>query len=208
MTWRFDKEVAAMFPAHARSHIPNYEEVIELSVEVCRLYGSDAAIIDVGVATGETVSQLASAGFTNLFGVDNSQAMLDACPTDIAQLICSDTFPGDMKFDVVLMNWTLHFMTDKAAYLASVYDGLNPGGALVMSDKVSDDEFPTRFYHTFKRSAGLSDAEIEAKAQSLAGVMHLDPIDWYFDTLGRLGFQNINIVNAYWCFATFVAVKP
>ena len=208
MSWEFDQEVARSFPAHARSHIPNYESVIEQCVALCKAYGKDAAIIDVGVATGETISQLSSAGFMNLFGVDNSQPMLDECTKGISTLMHSDTFPDSHDFDVVLMNWTLHFIQKKEAYLQDIFRGLKSGGTLVLSEKVSNAEFPRSFYDEFKRQNGLTEEEIARKSKSLKGVMHIDDIPWYFRTLSDIGFQEIYLVNAFWCFATFVCIKP
>lgn len=208
MTWKFDQEVARTFPSHARSHIPQYESVISQCVDICDHFGKDAAIIDVGVATGETISHLHSAGFHNLFGVDNSQDMLNACPQDIATLICSETFPRTNPFDVVLMNWTLHFITDKRAYLRDIFKGLKPGGALVLSEKTSLDPFPHKFYHEFKRRNGLSEEQIAEKAKSLENVMHINDIPWYYENLPAIGFQDIQIINAFWCFSTFVCFKP
>ena len=208
MIWKFDEEVARTFPAHARSHIPNYESVIGQCVEICERGSKDAAIVDVGVATGETINALRAAGFTNLYGIDDSQAMLDACPQGIAKLIRSSVFPPDLRFDVVLMNWTLHFIREKEDYLRATFEGLKPGGILVLSEKVSNDPFPHRFYHEFKRRSGLTEAEIEAKANSLEGVMYINELPWYFDTLKVLGLVDVSVINASWCFATLVGRKP
>jgi hypothetical protein len=53
-TWQFDQEVAKTFVDHAQKHIPDYDRVINKSVEVCqKLLLKDAAIIDVGCATGD-----------------------------------------------------------------------------------------------------------------------------------------------------------
>lgn len=208
MSWKFDKEVARTFPSHARSHIPNYEEVIGLSVGLCEDYGENAAIVDVGVATGETISQLRAAGFKNLYGIDSSKDMLDACPQGIATLIHSEKFPTDREFDVVLMNWTLHFIKDKTSYLRDIYQGLKPGGLFVLSEKVSTAPLPRRHYYDFKRSNGLSEEAIAEKEKSLEGVMHINDIPWYFENLTKVGFEETYVANAYWCFATFISLKP
>lgn len=134
MTFAFDSAIAEVFPAHARAHIPNYDQVIDLSVDVCRRHGLDAEIIEVGVATGETIARLHAAGFRKLTGVDSSQHMLDKCPQGIAKLVTTSQFP-DGSYDVVLMNWTLHFIKDKVSYLERIFSQLRPGGILVLSEK-------------------------------------------------------------------------
>ena len=123
MTWQFDASVAKNFVGHARGHIPNYDTVINKSVAACqKSLTLDSAIIDVGSATGETLQRLSQVGFTNLTGVDSSQAMLDQCQVS-ANLICSEQFP-QQRFDAVLCNWTLHFMSDKLDYLQQIYNNL------------------------------------------------------------------------------------
>jgi trans-aconitate methyltransferase len=207
VTWVFDEKVADDFPAHARGHIPHYDEVIGQSVEICQLYGHEASIIDVGVATGETIRSLYEAGFRNLAGVDSSRHMLAKCPQGHARLICSEQLPpGD--YDVVLMNWTLHFIRDKRAYLQAIWNQLRPGGTLVLSEKTSTDDYPKRLYHDFKRRQGVSEAEIRKKEAEIRSIMHINDVAWYLDTLASLGFREIYVANAYWCFTTFVAIKP
>jgi tRNA (cmo5U34)-methyltransferase len=207
MSWKFDKSVAKVFPSHARSHIPHYDEVITQCIEVCSSYEKNSPIIDVGVATGETITRLHNAGFVNLFGVDNSQDMLDACPQNIATLVHSSRLPQSIHFDVVLMNWTLHFIEDKMSYLEDIYNSLNSGGVLVLSEKVSNDDITTKFYYDFKRRNGLTEQQIIDKAQSLDGVMHINSVDWYHENLRKIGFKRIYLMNAYWGFASFVAFK-
>ena len=207
MSWKFDKEVAKVFPAHARAHIPNYDQVLEQCLELCLVYGYDSTIVDVGVATGETIIKLSNAGFKNLYGVDNSQDMLDACPQGLATLINSDNFPLFIKFDVVLINWTLHFIRDKKNYLKRVYEALNSGGALFITEKVSNADLTNKFYYNFKRANGVSEAEIEEKARSLEGVMFVDSIDWYMNAFKELGFKQVYVVNAFWSFASFLCIK-
>ena len=45
--WTFDNKVAEIFPAHARQHIPNYDKVIQKTLDICADYSADSAIVDV-----------------------------------------------------------------------------------------------------------------------------------------------------------------
>lgn len=205
MNWKFDQTVASNFATHARQHIPNYDQVINNCIEICQEVGYDAKIIDVGCAIGETLSQLNNAGFTNLHGVDNSQAMLDQCPP-IAKLTLSDTLPQE-EFDVVLMNWTLHFINHKELYLQEIFDHLVPGGILVLTEKTSVDPDALKFYHKFKSAQGVSNEDIIKKSNDIKDVMFVDNPLWYLTTLKKIGFDKIFIINAFWCFTTFVCIK-
>jgi tRNA (cmo5U34)-methyltransferase len=206
MSWEFNEEVAKDFVDHARKHIPNYDQVIKKSVQLCSERCLDhSSIIDVGCATGETLNKLGFYGFFNLVGVDNSQAMLDQCKAP-AQLICSDTLPPG-AYDAVLCNWTLHFMKDKEQYLKDIYANLNEGGFLVLSEKTSTDSIPTGFYYDFKIKQGTTVEEIRQKRESLEGVMNINDVEWYLDELKQTGFSKIFIIDADWCFTTFLCVK-
>jgi len=204
--WKFNDSVATEFVDHARKHIPNYQKVIDKSVDLCQHFlKHDSAIIDVGCATGHTLKLLSAAGFVNLTGVDNSQSMLDQCKVD-AKLIFSDSFPCQ-RFDGIICNWTLHFIKNKKEYLTDIYNGLNSNGLLIISDKTSNDPLPTHFYHNFKRSAGISEQDILLKAQSLKSVMTINDPEWYLKTLTQQGFKTVYIADADWCFTTFVCIK-
>jgi tRNA (cmo5U34)-methyltransferase len=206
MTWKFDKNIARIFNSHAVQHIPNYNQVINQCVDICNMYDKSIKIIDIGCAVGETLIRLHNNGFKNLHGVDNSQAMLDSCPKDIAKFYCSDQLP-DGLYDVIIMNWTLHFIKDKLLYLEDIYNKLNTGGTFVISEKISLDPVAVSFYHDFKRKQGVSNADILAKEASIKDIMYIDNVEWYQRELTKIGFSNIHIVNAFWCFATFVCVK-
>jgi len=209
--WKFDNTIANIFESHAKQHIPNYDAVIDQCVDVCNYLDKNTKIIDVGCAIGETLNRLQSHGFTNLHGVDSSSAMisaalLDKCSSEIFTLHLSDKFPKEI-YDVVLMNWTLHFIENKIEYLKSVYDGLSDNGLFILTDKTSNDELPLKFYHQFKSRKGVSENEIQQKAESLVNVMFIHDVDWYLKTLRSIGFKEIYIMNAYWCFTSFICKK-
>lgn len=208
--WKFDTTVAKAFKQHAIQHIPDYNRVILLSVELCRylLTNLDIKIIDVGCAIGATLTALNLGGCTNLVGVDSSQPMLDQVPNGIAELICSSKFPASQgPYGAVLCNWTLHFIQDKNTYLQDIFSSMLPGGFLVLTDKTANSGIELELYHLFKRSQHVSESEIEAKAKSVKDIMFINNPQWYLDTLLSIGFKDIKIVNAAPCFTTFLAFK-
>ena len=206
-TWQFNNDIAKVFVDHARQHIPNYDAVIDKCVSLAQdRVASNGAIIDVGCATGETLRRLTQAGFTNLHGVEASQAMLDHCDPDLAQYYHSDAFPNK-KFDAVFCNWTLHFIKDKIAYLSAIHSNLNSGGFMVLSDKTSLDPGCIKKYHEWKRSQGVTEEQIRAKEQSVKDVMFINNPKWYLDTLQQVGFGHVEIIDANWCFTTFLCCK-
>jgi len=208
--WKFDANIAQTWYWHATRHIPNYEQVIQQCVELARYkYKLNSKIIDVGCSTGVTLKQFKTNGFTNLYGVDSSPDMIAACNTDYNfTLATSDKFPKEFgSFDLVIMNWTLHFVKEKVSYLKEIYDSLNDNGTLILSEKISLDPYTITQYHNYKRSRGVSEEEIKIKEQSVKDIMFIDDIEWYQETLKNLGFTNINIINSSWGFCTFACNK-
>lgn len=205
MEWKFDDTIANDFRNHAIQHIPNYDTVIQKSISIAESYGKNARIIDVGCAIGETLDRLDLAGFKNIIGVDNSASMLKKCK-EKHELVLSDFLPTG-KYDLVIINWTLHFIKNKTEYLSDVYKNLNQGGGLILSEKVSLDPFLIKMYHNFKRASGVTEDVIKQKEEMLKNTMHINNAQWYIDTLVRIGFTDISIIDAHWCFNTFYCKK-
>ena len=204
--WKFDSKLAPNFVDHARKHIPDYDKVIDISVELCEdLYQKHSTIIDVGCASGETLKRLHAKGFKNIYGVDNSQAMLDECPKDIAKYTLSDTYPTNFpQMDVIICNWTLHFIKDKISYLKSIKENLKIDGTFILSEKTTLDPLMISKYHEFKIQKGVSEEEIKVKEKQLLDVMFIDDTEWYLKTLKKVGFKKVNVINAHYCFNTFI----
>jgi tRNA (cmo5U34)-methyltransferase len=209
MEWKFNKEIAKKFNQYVRQHIPDYERVLDLTLNLCtQKLKKDSNILEIGCAIGETVSRLNKKGYKNIHAVDQSQDMLDYCPKDAATYYCSSNFPKiDLLFDAVLCNWTLHFIKNKINYLKNIYNAMNSNGFLILSEKTENSGLALEQYHRWKSSNGVSDKEIQSKAKSLKGVLFVDSIDWYLKNLESVGFKEIYIANSTWCFTTFIAVK-
>ncbi len=205
--WTFNTGVAETFDEIAQTNIPNYEPVIQQCVDIALSAFPDkekTRIIDVGSATGYTLERLRATGYKEVFGVDNSPSMLGRSRVQ-ENLILSQTFPKEHgPFDIVIANWTLHFVDEREAYLRDIYHSLNPGGLLILSDKMLSSTLTHQKYHDFKRSKGLSEEYIHEKAAAIEGVLTPRPCSWYQETLANIGFTDIEIINALWCFNTLL----
>jgi tRNA (cmo5U34)-methyltransferase len=207
-SWEFNSSVAAQFVEHAQHHIPGYDRVINKCLDLADyLITKDQGVIDIGCATGYTLDKFFCRGYKNLYGVDNSQAMLDQCTTD-ATFVLSDTFPEiEIEFGAILSNWTLHFVEDKRAYVDKIYAHLSRSGFAVISEKVSAYPRDIKFYHDWKAAQGLTREEIDAKARSLENIMKPKNIEWWISCFQQTGFTNISIIDADWCFCSFLLQK-
>jgi len=207
-SWQFNDEVAARFELEARTHIPNYEAVVQKCVDIAldSFQGrANAKILDVGSATGYTMERLMAAGFSEVYGVDNSKAMIERSRLK-DRVFHSNSFPKEhAPFDMVLANWTLHFIPERETYITDIKASLNANGVFVLTDKMDSSKFVHDQYHDFKRSMGVTEEEIARKEASIAGVLQTKPLEWYLETLNGLGFKNVNVIDAPYCFATLIA---
>jgi SAM-dependent methyltransferase len=203
--WTFDDSVAERFQHEAETNIPSYHIVIDKCLSFANKHlNKSSKIIDVGSALGYTISKFINAGFNNVMGVDNSIAMIEKS-VHKALVICSDSLPN-YTYDLIMMNWTLHFVTDKKTYLSTIYKSLNENGYLILSDKCVQTDIVKDMYYDFKRNHGVSEEYIKQKEQNLVGVMHLNSVDWYLKTLRDLGFA-VDIIHGDLGFMTFLCHK-
>src|SRR5690625_6280816 len=79
---------------------------------------------------------------------------------------------------MAVLNFTLQFvpLSQRLSVLQQIYKGLNPGGVLILSEKVVFDDEPhnelmIELHHNFKRANGYSDLEIAQKRSALEQVL-------------------------------------
>ncbi len=202
--WQFNKDVAKRFQHEAATNIPDYDRVIDLCYEVVsNNYPKTASIVDVGSALGYTMHKFISKGYDNIVGIETSDAMIEQSLYN-EKVIKSEVFVGN--YDVVLMNWTLHFIEDKWNYVNKIYDSLNENGILILSDKMNQSASIKEMYYNFKRDNGVSDAYIYEKEKQLQGYMFTEDVSSYLANLKWIGF-NVEIINASHGFVTFYCEK-
>ena len=205
VTWKFDERVAANFDYIADTSIPKYRVIIHKTVNILKSVPRNSKIIDIGCATGNTLDVLKKNGFTNIWGVDNSHAMLEEAIAKGYNTFEDDLFPIQAApFDAVIANWTLHFIQPekRLEYMNDIWKSLNNGGMFILSEKVDEDQTE---YLNFKRSNFLTEEEIKAKTEALKGVLVTKPIKWYEDFLSR--FHSYKIIDHTYCFVTFLVIK-
>lgn len=202
--WEFNKDVANRFQHEASSHIPDYDRVINLCYEIVdNNYPKTVKIADVGSALGHTLHKFISKGYTNITGIETSDAMIERSLHN-DKVIKSEVFVGE--YDVVLMNWTLHFIKDKFKYVEKIYDNLNKGGILILTDKMNQSPIVKELYYNFKRDNGVTDAYIQEKEKQLVGYMHTEDISTYLANLRWIGFR-VEVINASHGFVTYYCQK-
>jgi SAM-dependent methyltransferase/precorrin-6B methylase 2 len=205
--WVFDDSVASRFQDEAVCHIPDYVRVITMSLDIVKLNFKDTnvRIIDVGSALGYTVDKFLTAGYVNTVGLEISASMIkQSLHKD--KIILSDTFP-DSVFDVVLANWTLHFILERKEYIKKIFNQLSENGILVLSDKMTQSYSTKEMYYAWKESNGISKEEILSKERKLLGVLETKSLDWYIEILRDIGFKDIECVNGRFNFNTLLCKK-
>jgi tRNA (cmo5U34)-methyltransferase len=130
-------------------------------------------------------------------------------------VICADI--NAINFEnasIIVLNLTLQFISPKErqTLINKIYQGLNKGGALIVSEKIhfSDDnkqQLMTNLHVDFKRANGYSELEIAAKRQSIDNVLITDDKKTHFQRFEKAGFSISTCHFQCLNFASFLAVK-
>ena len=221
----FDAQVADVFDDMISRSIPLYDDVQRIIPRLAELIDHNPVrVVDLGCSTGTSLIQLARSlpdRNLDLRGVDNSQPMLDKCREKLAANQLSDRISlacGDIqsfefeRASMVLMNYTLQFihLDQRPQLLRRIHDGIQPGGLLLISEKVCHqqsviDDALTELYFEFKRRNGYSQLEIARKRDALENVLIPCSVNENLDLLQEAGFRRVELLLKWFNFATFVA---
>lgn len=221
----FDESVANVFDDMVRRSVPGYQSMIEMIGLMVRKYGQkNSQYYDLGASTGATSIVL---GVNNLhqgnciIAVDNSIEMTKKCAENLTgklenfEIICANI--EDIIIEnasVVVLNLTLQFIKlgQRQALIDKVYQGLNKGGVLIISEKIHFDDRQkqdeiSKLHLDFKRANGYSELEIASKRQAIENVLITDNEQTHFERFNTAGFANS--LRHFQClnFASFLAVK-
>ena len=193
----FDQAVVDVFPDMIKRSVPGYETILAHCGELASRYvQADSHCYDLGCSLGASTVAMRSrieGRNAKIIAVDNSSAMLDKCATilaSVASAVSTELVNQDIcdtvinNASMVVMNFTLQFipMAERLALLEKIYAGLNPGGCLVISEKLhfepeSLNTLLSDLHHQFKRAQGYSDLEISQKRDSIENVLIPETLD-------------------------------
>jgi tRNA (cmo5U34)-methyltransferase len=158
-----------------------------------------------------------------IIAVDNSDAMLKKCASILElspSMVSTKLVDKDIceisidNASMVVMNFTLQFIPieKRVALIEKIYAGLNPGGCLVISEKLrfepdSLDSLLSDLHHQFKRAQGYSELEISQKRDSIENVLIPETLDNHIQRLRACGFQSASPWFQCFNFCSLVAVK-
>lgn len=115
---------------------------------------------------------------------------------------------------VVIMNYTLQFVRpeERRELVGRVLDGLNPGGVLLVSDKMLQSSTNVsrvflNIYHDMKRNQGYSELEIAQKREALENVLIPYRVEEEQELLLRKGFSSVDVFFSWCNFTSFLCVK-
>ncbi len=223
----FDEKVAAVFDDMIHRSVPGYATVIAMTKVFAEHYTqADSVCYDLGCSLGAGTLAMRK-GITQpgckIIAVDNSAAMVGRCreiiatddntvPVEVMQADIQDV-PIE-KASVVVMNFTLQFLSpDKRdAMIQKIYDGLRPGGILLLSEKTAFDDkdkeaFETDMHHEFKKLMGYSDMEVAQKRKSLEKVLQPETLDTHRQRLKKAGFAKTYLWFQCFNFMSLTAFK-
>jgi tRNA (cmo5U34)-methyltransferase len=224
--FRFDDQVADVFPDMISRSVPGYEYILNIIEKLAKRYAKpNQRIYDLGCSLGAASLAAAHGAGSNadIYAIDNSAAMLARCQRYIRQFSHASKiklFENDVThIDIdnacmVIMNFTLQFIDKdrRDDMINRIYQGLNPGGILVLSEKIrhqdqAADELLIDLHHEFKRQNGYSELEISQKRAALENVMQLNTFDEHQQRLLDAGFSSVALTQQQFNFCSMVAIK-
>ena len=225
--FEFNERVVGVFQDMIERSIPGYSLTISMiSVMGDKFVQAGSNIYDLGCSLG-TVSFAIQQAIQNkkcrIIAVDNSEAMINECCKK--NLHEKESIEIDFVLDdllnikiinasVVVMNFTLQFipLEDRKRLIKEIYEGLLPGGVLILSEKVffndkNEDEAMIKLHHHMKELNGYEKLEIAGKRKSLEDVLIPEKIESHLDRLKKAGFENTLIWLKCFNFVSMIAFK-
>lgn len=225
--FEFDQNVANAFDDMVSRSVPFYKEVHQLILDMCDRFYQSGNIYDLGCSTATTIC-LISESLKNksrsakYIGVDNSAPMLEKAKEKLQKhgVESCELIEGnieDVKIenaDVVILNYTLQFLplSEREKVLRNIYEGLNPGGIIILSEKLKSskphfEELITDLYYDFKRRNGYSELEISQKREALENVLIPLSPKQQIEMLRSAGFEKCDMLFRWYNFASYLGIK-
>lgn len=227
LPFNFDKNVAEVFPDMIERSVPGYSRILNNISKFAQCFVThESNCYDLGCSLGAVslaINQGIDQNKVQIIGVDNSNAMIERCKQHVSAfkhnapitLIEADIQDVEISnASMVVLNFTLQFIpkSDRELLLEKICQGLNPGGVLVLSEKIQYEDpeinqLMIDLHHQFKRENGYSDLEISQKRNALENVLVPETLETHKARLKQVGFKHVSCWLKEYNFASFLAVK-
>lgn len=225
--FKFGVHVAKVFDDMVNRSVPFYGEIQRMMAELAADYAKEGTdVYDLGCSTGTTLIGMDTMVNKNIrfIGVDDSQEMLDKCKSKLLdvgfsrpyELRCAD-LGQDIKIEnasVVVLCLTLQFVrpVHREQLLKTIYDSLNPGGVLILVEKILAEESKfnrdfINYYYNYKRRNNYSEMEISQKREALENVLVPYKLSENITLLRDKGFAHCEVFFKWYNFAGLIAIK-
>jgi len=225
--FKFGANVAKVFDDMVNRSVPYYGEIQRMMAELAADYAKEGSdVYDLGCSTGTTMAGMDTMINPDIrfIGVDDSQEMLDKCKSKLLELgfsrnyelRCADLNQG-VKIEnasVVVLCLTLQFVRPiyREQLLKNIYDGLNPGGVLILVEKILAEENSfnrafIEYYYNYKRRNQYSEMEISQKREALENVLVPYKLSENISMLRDKSFAHCEVFFKWYNFAGLIAVK-
>ena len=115
---------------------------------------------------------------------------------------------------MVVLNYTLQFLApeDRDEMIGQIYQGMNEGGLIVLSEKVVDENphmesLLVDLHHEHKRRNQYSSLEIARKRAALENVLVPETLRSHRMRLERAGFAHTAVWLRYFNFVSIIAIR-
>lgn len=229
--FRFNENVARVFPDMLRRSIPGYAASLEaIGSLAARYVRAGTNCYDLGCSLGAATLAMRHGiqqPCCRVVAIDSSPAMIGRCREVIAeddrqngpetQVDIAEQDIRDVDFhnaSMVVLNYTLQFIepADRNALLTRIYNGMNDGGLLVLSEKVVDEDAHMEallvdLHEEHKRRNHYSALEVARKRAALENVLLPETVAAHRDRLQRTGFSSTAVWLRYFNFVSIVAIR-
>ena len=200
---------------------------------------SDLRFYDLGCSLGASLASISlgldkvNAKTVHLTGIDNSSAMIKKAKVNLgnhlakhpprshpplnlnlslqeADIVTTRLEPCQM----VVMHYTLQFIKPelRKEVLDKIYTALEPGGYLVLSEKIrfednATNQLLTDIHHRFKQDQGYSELEISQKRDAIEKVLIPESLTTHVNRLSQCGFTTVTPWVQNFQFISILAVK-
>ena len=229
--FRFNENVARVFPDMLRRSIPGYAASIEaIGSLAARYVRAGTTCYDLGCSLGAATLAMRQGirePACRIVAVDSSPAMIKRCREIVAE---DDRLNGpetevdvvesdirDISFanaSMVVLNYTLQFIepADRSELLRDICAGLNDRGILVLSEKVVDENpemesLLVDLHHEHKRRNHYSELEIARKRAALENVLVPETVAAHRARLSEAGFSHSAVWLRYFNFVSIIAIR-